>query len=95
MFAGSWLWSYPPNTCDILFLELFSPCIKRDLISFHINEYVYLASLEECKNHLHAIILSKCEKPLNNIDVCKKLDLASWKVIPMGKGFYEFVFSFL
>jgi len=42
-----------------------------------IDEDVYLTYLEDCKNHLHGrIVLSKGNKPLNHMDVCKKLDLA-------------------
>ena len=51
------------------------------------------------KNHLHErIILSKSEKYLTHMNVCKNLNLAwkslgSWKVITLGKVFYEFSFS--
>jgi len=62
------------NSCDILLLQFFSPCIKGDLIFVQIDEDMYLAGLEECKNHLHGrIVLSK-----GHMDVCKKLDLV-WK----------------
>jgi len=57
---------------------------------------MHLACLEDCKNHLHRkIILSKGDKHLTHMDVCKKLEFAwkslgSWKVIPLGKRVYEF-----
>jgi len=61
----------------------------------------YLASLEDCKTHLHGqIILSKGNKPLTHLDLTKKLQpvwktLGPWKIIPLGKSFYEFEFASL
>jgi len=75
-----------------------SPCIKSGLVSVQIAE-VYLAGLEECKNRLHGkMLLFKGDKSMNHLHLCKKLDIAwknlgDWKVMPLGKGFYEFTFS--
>jgi len=89
------------NTCDIPFSQLPTPCIKRDMVVFRVEEEDYLTGLDDCKNHLHGgIILSKGDKPLTHLDLTKKLQLVwktlrPWKVIPLGKGFYEFKFSSL
>jgi len=62
-------------------------------LSLSFSEQDYLAGLEEYKNHLHGrIVLSKGDKSLTHLEVCKKLEgswrsLGSWKVIPIGKGF--------
>jgi len=57
-----------------------------------ILEEAYLTRLEECKNYLYGSIV--------HMDVGKKLDLAwksfyFWKVISLGKEFYEFLFTSL
>jgi len=75
-----------------------SPCIKGDFVTIQIPEEVRLAGLEDCKNHLHGrILLNKGDKPLTNMDLCKKLStvwtaLGPWKTVPLGKGFCEFEF---
>jgi len=45
-------------------------------------------------------MFAKTDKRLMHLEVCKKLDLAwkslgSWKVIPLGKRFDEFLFTSL
>jgi len=55
----------------------FSPCIKENIVFVRIVEEVYLVGLEDCKNHPPGrLILTKGDKPLTHLDVCKKLDLA-------------------
>jgi len=82
------------NACDIPLSQLSSPCIKGDLFFVHIVEDVYLVGLEECNNHLHSwIVLAKGDRPLTHLEVFKTLNLAynsldSWRVIPLGRGFY-------
>jgi len=84
--------------CGIPLFQLPSPCIKGDMIFFQIAKEVYLVGLKECKSHLHRrILLTKENKPLTHLDLCAKLvvswkNLGQWKAIPLGKGFYEFVF---
>lgn len=62
---------------------------------------MYLTDFEDCKSYLYGkIILSKGEKPFTHMNMCKKLDLVwkylkSYKVILLGRGFYEFAFSSL
>jgi len=48
--------------------------MKGELFVVQIPKDVYLAGLEECKNHLYGrIILAKGDKPLTHLDFCKKL----------------------
>ena len=62
------------NTCEIPLSQLPTPCIKGDMVTFRVYEEDYLASLEDCKTHLHGrIILSKGDKPLTHLDLTKKL----------------------
>jgi len=62
---------------------------------------VHFIGLEGCENHLHeCILLTKGDKPLTHLDLCKKLDVAwkhlgQWKIISLNKWFYEFAFSSL
>jgi len=71
------------------------------MIVVQIDETNYLAGLEDCKTHIHGrAILSKGDKPLTYLGLTKKLHpvwkaLRSWKVIRLGKGFYEFEFASL
>jgi len=71
------------------------------MITIQMSEEDYLAGLKGYKNHLHDIIvLSKGDKSLTHLDICKKLEGAwrsqvSWKASPLGKTFYEFAFSLL
>lgn len=57
------------------------------MVSVQIPEEVYLAGLEDCKNHLHGrLILNKGDKPVKHLELCKKLSamcssLAEWKAI--------------
>jgi len=89
------------NTCDIPLSQLPTPYIKGDMVAFWVEEEDYLVGLEDYNNHLHGrIILSKGDQPLTHLDLTKKLQLiwkalGPWKVIPLGKGFYEFEFSSL
>jgi len=57
--------------------------------------------LEEYNNHLHdKVMLAKGDKPLIRLNVYRKLNVAwkflgSWNTIPLGKGFYEVLFTSL
>jgi len=51
------------------------------MVLVKISKEVYLTSLKYCKNYLHGrIILSKGDKPLTRLKVCKKLDFI-WKYL--------------
>lgn len=66
------------NAYDIPLSQFPSPCVKGDLIFVvQIDEDVYLAGLEDGKNHFHGrIVPCKCDKLLTHINMCTKLDLA-------------------
>jgi len=62
------------NTFDIPLSQLHTPCIKGEMVVVWVDEEDYLASLEDCKTHLHGrIILSKGDKPLTHLDLTKQL----------------------
>ena len=62
------------NACDIPLSQLPTPCIKGEIVVVRVDEEYYLASLEDCKTHLHGrIILSKGDKPLTHLDLTKQL----------------------
>lgn len=70
------------------------PCLKGDALAIKIPEDEYKAGLESCKNNLHGRLL------LSKGDLRSKLEklwnpLGNWKMVPLGKGFYEFSFSSL
>lgn len=87
------------NSCDVPHSQLPKPRIKGDEISIKIPEDEYIAGLEGCKNSLHGrLSLSKGDSPIKVGDLRSKLSAlwkpnASWKLIPLGKGYYEFSFS--
>ena len=86
------------NTCDILFHSCLFLASRDILIFVQIDEDVYLVGLEDCKNHLHGrIVLSKGDKPLTHIVICKKLILLGnlWdlgKLFLCEKGFMNLFF---
>ncbi|CAI8594626.1 unnamed protein product [Vicia faba] len=73
--------------------------LKGEDIAIKIPKEDYKISLESCKNHLHRrLILSKGDPPLKLQDLRCKLDtfwkpLSKQKIVSLGRGFYEFVFS--
>lgn len=89
------------NACDIPLSQLHVPCLKGKELAIAIPEDEYLAGLEASKTSLHGrILLSKGDRPVKIEDLHIKLSqlwrpLASWKVIPIGKGYFEFSFSSL
>lgn len=87
------------NSFNIPLSQLPHPCVKGDSISIKISKDEYKKGLECCKNNLHGrLILSKGDKPIEIQDLREKLcklwkPLGIWRMIPLGKGFYELSFS--
>lgn len=87
------------NSFDIPLSQLPRPCIKGDSISIKISEDEYMKGLEGCKNNLHGrIILTKGTAPIKFVDLQEKLGklwkpIGHWRMVPLGKGYYEFSFS--
>jgi len=76
-----------------------SPCIKGDSLSIKICQDEYHKGVEECKNALRArLTLSKGDKPYSARDLSNKIGklwttTAGWKIVPLGKGYYDFHFD--
>lgn len=87
------------NAYDIPLSQLSIPCLKGDRISVSIPEDEYLASLEASKNNLYGqLLLTKGDSPVKIADLRQKSSklwqpLAQLKVVPIGKGYFEFAFS--
>lgn len=87
------------HACDIPLSQLPVPCMKGNALAVTMPEEEYKAGLEASKKNLHGrIILSKGDPPIKIQDLRNKLSklwkpLANWKVIPIGKGFFEFSFT--
>jgi len=76
-----------------------TPCIKGDALSVRIRQEEYNRGVEECKNALRArLTLNKGEKPYSAHDLSTKLGkrwktMEAWKMVPLGKGYYDFHFD--
>jgi len=77
-----------------------TPCIKGDASSIRIGQDEYHRGVEECKNALRArLTLNKGDKPYSARDLSSKLGKiwktkAIWKMVPLGRGYYDFHFDF-
>lgn len=89
------------DACDIPLSQLPIPCKKGDSIAVKIPQDEYRAGVESCKNNLHGrLLLSKGDSLYKLDDLRAKLlkqwqPLSHWKMIPIGKGFFEFSFASL
>ncbi|KEH17480.1 DUF4283 domain protein [Medicago truncatula] len=75
------------------------PCIKGDSLSIRICQDEYVKGLEDCQYALRGrLTLSKGDKPYTARDLASKLGkiwkiLHQWKMVPLGRGFYDFLFE--
>jgi hypothetical protein len=89
------------NVCDISASQFPQPWFKGDKLAIPIPDEEYLAGVEACKHNLHGrIIWPKSSTPLTVVALKNKLthiwkDLSRWGITSLGKGFYEFSFSYL
>jgi hypothetical protein len=87
------------NKVDVSLNQLPKPCLKGNSLSIKISEEVYQSGLVNCSNYLHGrLVLSRGDKPLSSKDLREKLlqlwlPIDQWKMIPLGRGFFEFRFS--
>jgi len=76
-----------------------TPCIKGDALCIKIFQEEYCKGVEDCKNALRArLTLSKGDKPYSARDLNNKIGklwktTAGWKMVPLGKGYYDFIFD--
>ncbi|PNY08940.1 hypothetical protein L195_g005480 [Trifolium pratense] len=87
------------NKVDVSLTELPKPCLKGNSLSIKISEEVYQFGLANCNNYLHGrLVLSRGDQPLSSKDLREKLlqlwkPNDGWKMVPLGRGFFEFRFS--
>lgn len=87
------------NSFDIPLSLLPRPCIVGDSISIKISEDEYRQGLESYKNNLHGrLLLSKGNVPIKINELRENLmmlwqPIGPWRMVPLGRGFYEFSFS--
>jgi len=76
-----------------------SPCIKGDALSIKICQEEYHKGVEDCRKVLRACLtLNKGDKPYSARDLSNKIGkiwqtTAGWKMVPLGKGYYDFYFD--
>lgn len=89
------------NSCDIPYSQLPQPCLKGDAVAIKIPEEEYKAGLEGCKNNLHGhLFFPKGSASIKFDELKMKLaalwkPLGPWRMVSLGKGYYEFSFSSL
>jgi len=75
------------------------PCIKGNSLSIRICQDEYVKGLEDYQFALRGrLILSKGDKPYTARDLASKLGkiwkmVHQWKMVPLGRGFYDFLFE--
>ena len=75
------------------------PCIKGDSLSIRIGQEEYVKSLAECQNALRGrLTLVKGDKPYTSRDLVTKIakvwkTACKWKMVPLGRGYYDFHFD--
>jgi len=76
-----------------------TPCLKGDALSIKICQEEYRRGVEDCRKVLRArLTLNKGDKPYTARDIISKIGKiwktsAGWKMVPLGKGFYDFHFE--
>jgi hypothetical protein len=76
-----------------------TPCIKGDALSIKICQEEYQKGVEDCRKVLRArLTLNKGDRPLSARELRDKMGkiwktTAGWKMVPLGKGFYDFHFD--
>jgi len=86
-------------TCNIQQNQLPKPAIKGDSLCIKISQVEYEKGYKDCKHNLRGrLYLSKGDKPISASNLHEKLLVlwkpnGNWKIIPLGKGFFDFEFS--
>lgn len=75
------------------------PALKGDSLSIKITEEVHAKGIAACLTNFHGrLVLNKNDKPYTAKEISDKLSkqwetAAPWKLISLGKGFFEFSFA--
>jgi len=76
-----------------------TPCIKGDALCIKICQDEYRKGVDDCKHASRArLTLNKGDKPYSARDLSNKIGklwktTAGWKMVPLGKGYYDFHFD--
>jgi hypothetical protein len=87
------------DSCEIQISQLLRAMIKGDSLYIKIMQEEYELGLTECKKNLHGrLLLNKGDKPMTARDLKSKLPALwktgnQWRMVPLGRGFYEFQFT--
>lgn len=87
------------NSCKVQQNQLPKPAIKGDSLCIKISQGEYEKGFEDCQHNLRGrLFLSKGDKPISASNLHEKLlalwkPTGNWKIIPLGKGFFDFEFS--
>ena len=86
------------HTCDIQLSQFPPRTFKSDSMSIKISQGEYESGIRECKRSLHGrLTLQKGDPSIATRHLHKKLsnlleEIKNWKIISLGKGFFEFKF---
>ena len=75
------------------------PTIRGDTLSIRITQPVYEKGVNVCKRNLRGrLVLNKGDKPYASKEIEDKLKkqwktAAPWKLLSLGRGYYEFFFA--
>jgi len=79
--------------------NLPQPIIRGDEVSIKISPEIYEKGLAVCKRNLGGrLVLNKGDKPYTTKEIQQKLEkqwktTASWTMLSLGRGYYEFFFT--
>lgn len=88
------------GSVDIKLSQLPHPCVKGDALTIKISKDEYQLGLQSCRNNIHGrLFLSKGDAPIKAVELRAKLSnlwkpIGNWKMIPLGRGFFEFSFAY-
>ncbi|KAK2357831.1 hypothetical protein QL285_095068 [Trifolium repens] len=86
------------DACDVKISQLPVPAIRGEDLCIKITQHEYEKGLADCKKNLHGrLVMNKGDKPLSARELSGKLSSVwktanQWKMISLGRGFYEFQF---
>jgi hypothetical protein len=86
------------DACDGKISQLPVPAIRGDDLCIKIAQHEYEKGLDDCKKNLHGrLVMNKGDRSLTARELSGKLStiwkiVNQWKMISLGRGFYEFQF---
>jgi len=87
------------SVADVHLNMLPQGSIRGDSVSIHISQTEYELGISDCTRSLHSrLTLHKGDPPITTKSLYNKLSILwkginNWRVIPLGKGYFEFNFN--